>query len=221
MTARGELTRERIPACAARRCGSRSCAGLKDNAAMTRLTLCLAALALGAAAATPAQSPEASDWGYYGGDMFGQRYSSLDQITRANVRRLTVAWTYRTGELGAGFAQARRLTFEATPVLAFGRLYLETGTNIVIALDPVSGRELWRYDPRVDRARRYAEFTARGVSVWASSDPNRTGPCARRLFTGTVDARLLAIDADTGRLCTDFGSGGQVDLTRGVRIRHR
>src|SRR5690349_13004544 len=206
MTARGELTWERIPACAARRCGSRSCAGLKDNAAMTRLTPCLAALALGAAAATPAQSPEASDWGYYGGDMFGQRFSSLDQINRANVRRLTVAWTYRTGELGAGFAQARRLTFEATPVLAFGRLYLETGTNIVIALDPVTGREQWRFDPRVDRTRRYAESTARGVSVWASTNPRAPGPCARRIFTGTIDARLLAIDADTGKPCADFGS---------------
>jgi quinoprotein glucose dehydrogenase len=206
---------------------SRSAAAVADNAAMThtarnvRAAAALAALALGAAAAVPAQNPEASDWGYYGGDMFGQRYSSLDQINRGNVKRLTVAWIYRTGELGAGSAQARRLTFEATPVLAFGRLYLETGTNIVIALDPVSGRELWRYDPRVDRARRYAEFTARGVSVWASNDPHRTGPCARRLFTGTVDARLLAIDADTGRLCTDFGSAGQVDLTRGVRIRDR
>jgi quinoprotein glucose dehydrogenase len=188
---------------------------------MTRLTLCLAALALGAAAATPAQSPEASDWGYYGGDMFGQRYSSLDQINRANVRRLTVAWTYRTGELGAGFAQARRLTFEATPVLAFGRLYLETGTNIVIALDPVTGREQWRFDPRVDRTRRYAESTSRGVSVWAATDPRRTGPCVRRIFTGTIDARLLALDAETGRPCADFASGGQLDLTRGVRIRDR
>ncbi|HVH84801.1 MAG TPA: PQQ-binding-like beta-propeller repeat protein, partial [Steroidobacteraceae bacterium] len=184
-------------------------------------SLTLAALALGATAPAPAQSPEASDWGYYGGDMFGQRYSSLDQINRANVRQLTVAWTYRTGELGAGFAQARRLTFEATPVLAFGRLYLETGTNIVIALDPVSGHEQWRFDPRVDRARRYAESTSRGVSVWANTDPRWTGPCAHRVFTGTIDARLLAIDADTGKPCADFGSGGQVDLTRGIRIRDR
>ncbi|HXY96332.1 MAG TPA: pyrroloquinoline quinone-dependent dehydrogenase [Steroidobacteraceae bacterium] len=186
------------------------------------LGLCLAAVALGAGSATPAQSPEASDWGYYGGDMFGQRYSSLDQINRANVRRLTVAWTYRTGELGAGFVQARRLTFEATPVLAFGRLYLETGTNIVIALDPESGRELWRFDPRVDRTRRYSENSSRGVSVWASTDP-RWGPkpCGRRIFTGTIDARLLALDADTGSPCADFGDAGQVDLTRGIRIRDR
>ena len=181
----------------------------------------LLALAVLAAARAPAQSPEASDWGYYGGDMFGQRFSSLDQINRGNVARLTVAWTYHTGELGAGYAQARRLTFEATPVLAFGKLYLETGTNIVIALDPETGREQWRFDPRVDRTVRYAESSARGVSVWASTDPRWSGPCARRVFTGTLDARLLALDADTGRPCADFGAGGQVDLTQGVRIRDR
>ena len=181
----------------------------------------LLAVALLAGAPLAAQSPEASDWGYYGGDMFGQRYSSLDQINRTNVRRLAVAWIYRSGELGAGYAQARRLTFEATPVLAFGRLYLETGTNIVIALDPATGREQWRFDPRIDRSRRYAESTARGVSVWANSDPRWSGPCLRRVFTGTLDARLLALDAETGRPCTDFGSAGQVDLTRGIRIRDR
>ena len=181
----------------------------------------LLVLALLAAARAPAQSPEASDWGYYGGDMFGQRFSSLDQINRGNVARLTVAWTYHTGELSAGYAQARRLTFEATPVLAFGKLYLETGTNIVIALDPETGREQWRFDPHVDRTVRYAESSARGVSVWASTDPRWSGPCARRVFAGTLDARLLALDADTGRPCADFGAGGQVDLTQGVRIRDR
>jgi len=180
-----------------------------------------AALALGFAGAARAQSPAASDWGYYGGDLFGQRFSSLDQINRGNVTRLTVAWTYRTGELGAGFAQARRLTFEATPVLAFGRLYLETATNIVIALDPVTGREQWRFDPHIDRTQRYAESTARGVSLWASTDPRAAGPCIRRVLTGTLDARLLALDADTGRPCAGFGNAGQVDLTRGIRIRDR
>jgi quinoprotein glucose dehydrogenase len=221
----------------AARCGSRSAHSLADNASMrsaaadsrlaakpvARLAAAgsLAALALALAGPLRAQSPAASDWGYYGGDMFGQRFSTLDQIKRSNVARLVVAWTYRTGELGAGFAQARRLTFEATPVLAFGRLYLETGTNIVIALDPVTGREQWRFDPRIDRTRRYAESAARGVSVWASTEPHASGPCTRRIFTGTLDARLLALDADTGKPCTGFGSGGELDLTRGLRIRDR
>jgi quinoprotein glucose dehydrogenase len=103
-------------------------------------------------------------------------------------------------------------------VLAFGRLYLETATNVVIALDPESGRERWRFDPHIDRARRYAEASARGVSAWAASDA-AGGVCRRRIFSGTLDARLLALDADTGRPCSDFGAGGQVDLTRGLRIR--
>jgi quinoprotein glucose dehydrogenase len=99
------------------------------------------ALLLALHGVTRAQSPDASDWGYYGGDAFGQHFSSLDQIKRENVRNLAVAWTYRTGELGAGFARSSKLTFEATPVLAFGLLYIETATNIVIALDPEKGVE--------------------------------------------------------------------------------
>ncbi len=182
-------------------------------------TLCaVAALSLAARAAL-AQAPGSSDWGYYGGDALGQHFSSLDQINRGNVARLRPVWSYRTGELGEGFASARKLTFEATPVLAFGLLYLETATNVVIALDPESGRERWRFDPHIDRARRYAEASARGVSLWSASDAAGSGACRHRLFTGTLDARLLALDADTGRPCSDFGAGGEVDLTREVRIR--
>ena len=179
----------------------------------------MAALPCVASSGALAQSPDASDWGYYGGDASGQRFSSLGEINRGNVSRLKVVWTYRTGELGAGFTRAGKLTFEATPVLAFGLLYVETGTNIVIALDPESGHERWRVDPHIDRARHYAEASSRGVSVWESTDAGQTGLCRRRIFTGTLDARLLALDAETGRPCVDFGGSGQVDLTRGLRIR--
>jgi len=168
-----------------------------------------------------AQSPDASDWGFYGGDAFGQHYSSLDQIKRENVRNLAVAWTYRTGELGAGFARANKLSFEATPVLAFGLLYLETVTNVVIALDPETGVQRWRYDPHTDRKRLYSDVAARGVSIWEDPDPARQDPCKRRVFTGTLDARLIALDAATGLPCEDFGSRGQIDLTTGMRIRDR
>jgi quinoprotein glucose dehydrogenase len=168
-----------------------------------------------------AQTPDASDWGYYGGDMFGQRFSRLNEINRKNVTHLTVAWTYRTGENGAGFARANKLSFEATPVLAFGLLYLETPTNIVIALDPETGVQRWRFDPHIDRSRQYAEASSRGVSIWEDSDSRHTGACTRRVLTGTLDARLLAMDAGTGEPCKDFGTGGQVDLTNGLRIRDR
>jgi quinoprotein glucose dehydrogenase len=168
-----------------------------------------------------AQTPNASDWGYYGGDMFGQRFSRLNEINRKNVTHLTVAWTYRTGENGAGFARANKLSFEATPVLAFGLLYLETPTNILIALDPETGVQRWRFDPHIDRSRQYAEASSRGVSIWEDSDSRHIGACTRRVLTGTLDARLLAVDAATGEPCKDFGTAGQVDLTSGLRIRDR
>lgn len=168
-----------------------------------------------AAPQTAAQSPAASDWGYYGGDVFGRRFSNLNQITRGNVAKLTLAWRYRTGELGAGLASADKLTFEATPVLAFGLLYLETGTNVVLALDPQSGELRWRFDPHIDRGRKFGELSARGVSVWENPTA-APGPCKRRVFSGTIDARLLALDADKGEPCRGFGAAGQVDLTQGT-----
>ena len=170
---------------------------------------------------TLAQTPDASDWGYYGGDMFGQRFSSLNEINRKNVTHLTVAWTYRTGENGAGFARANKLSFEATPVLAFGLLYLETPTNILIALDPETGVQRWRFDPHIDRSRPYSEASSRGVSIWEDPDSRHTGACTRRVLSGTLDARLLAVDAGTGEPCKEFGTAGEVDLTSGLRIRDR
>jgi len=185
------------------------------------ILLAAGALTMTASTVTSAQSPNASDWGYYGGDPFGQHFSSLAEINRKNVSHLAVAWTYRTGENGAGLARASKLSFEATPVLAFGLLYLETPTNIVIALNPETGKQQWRFDPHIDRSRPYAETSSRGVSVWDDSDSKHQGLCARRVFTGTLDARLLALDAQTGTPCKDFGTQGQIDLTRGIRIVDR
>jgi quinoprotein glucose dehydrogenase len=189
--------------------------------AFARLSARRLALLFSMASAASAQSPDTSDWGYYGGDIYGQKYSNLTQIDRSNVAKLEVAWTYRTGELGEGFARADDLTFEATPVLAFGTLYLSTGTNIIIALDPVTGKERWRYDPRVNRRLDFSEVTSRGVTVWEDPDLNNRGPCSRRVFMGTIDARLIAVDAGTGKPCADFGTGGSVDLALGMNVRDR
>jgi quinoprotein glucose dehydrogenase len=181
-------------------------------------TAILAATLL-AATTTHSQSPQSSDWGYYGRDSGGQRHSPLAQVNRSNVTELEVAWTYRTRELGAGFARADKLAFEATPVLAFDMLYLSTPTNIVIALDPETGRERWRHDPRIDRARRYSEATSRGVTAWQDPRAQPGTFCSRRIFTGTLDARLIALDAVTGAACTGFGARGTIDLSAGTRAR--
>ncbi|MGH8238358.1 MAG: PQQ-binding-like beta-propeller repeat protein, partial [Steroidobacteraceae bacterium] len=182
--------------------------------------MALLVLAMSAASAAPPgrqSDDDESQWGSYGGDPGGNRHSPLTQINRQNVGKLAIAWTYRTGELGADFARADTLTFEATPILVRGSLYLSTATNIVIALDPATGQQRWRYDPRIDRARRYSEATSRGVSSWVDASAEPTAACAHRILVGTLDARLIALDGRTGRPCRDFGNGGKVDLNEGVR----
>lgn len=158
-----------------------------------------------------------SGWYAYGGDAGGTRYAPLEQIDRSNVGDLEVAWTYRTGELGEGSPVAGKLTFEATPVLFEGTLYLSTAFGKVIALDPATGVERWVYDPEVDRTKRYSELTSRGVSVWLDEEAEAGAACRARLFIGTIDARLIALDAATGEPCEDFGKRGQVDLGAGFR----
>jgi quinoprotein glucose dehydrogenase len=172
-----------------------------------------------ASAAPPGRQSDddESQWGSYGGDPGGNRHSPLAQINRQNVGQLEIAWTYRTGELGADFARADTLTFEATPILVRDSLYLSTATNIVIALDPATGQQRWRYDPRIDRQRRYSEATSRGVSSWIDDAAEPTAACSHRILMGTLDARLIALDGHTGRPCRDFGNGGKVDLNEGVR----
>ena len=183
--------------------------------AMTVLGLAMCA----ASAAPPGRQSDDDElqWGAYGGDPGGNRHSALTQINRTNVDKLKIAWTYRTGELGADFARADTLTFEATPILVRDSLYLATATNIVIALDPLNGQQRWRYDPRIDRTRRYSEATSRGVSSWIDDAADPAAPCAHRILTGTLDARLIALDGRTGQPCRDFGTGGKVDLNEGVR----
>ena len=174
-------------------------------------------------AAPPGRQSEedSAGWAWYGGDAGGNRYSEAAQIGAGNVDRLTIAWTYRTGELGAGFARAEKLAFEATPILVRDTLFLSTPTSIVIALDPATGHERWRYDPKIPRDVRYSEGTSRGVSSWIDPAADSVSSCAHRIFIGTLDARLLAIDGSTGKPCADFGTQGSVDLTQGIRPTHR
>ena len=132
-----------------------------------------------------------------------------------NVTRLKVAWTYHTGALEPESPSNRKAAFESTPLLAEGTLYLTTPYNHVIALDPATGAEKWKFDPQVDRSRDYSEVTNRGVAAWIDRQAPLDAACRLRIFEGTIDARLLAIDGRTGKLCFS------IDLTAGVQLRDR
>jgi quinoprotein glucose dehydrogenase len=153
---------------------------------------------------------EEPGWLAYGGDAGGTRYSAAAQITPANINRLAVAWTYSTRDVETKGEAMRRASFEDTPILAEGRLYVCSPFNEVSALDPGTGKEIWRFDPEIDTAIHYPnDFVCRGVAYWR--DPNHTAElCAARIFLATNDRRLIALDAETGRPCANFGDKGTV-----------
>ena len=170
---------------------------------------------LGLSGALLAQS---AGWPAYGGTVAGTRYSPAAQITPANVSQLAVAWTFHTGALaGATATMKSKMAFEATPILDHGTLYLSTPLDQVIALDAATGTLRWRYDPQLNTKEDFSEMSSRGVALW--SDRRARGACARRVFVGTLDGRLVALDATTGKPCQDFGRQGQLDLTVGVNLR--
>src|SRR5689334_3422069 len=129
----------------------------------------LSATALVALATTAAaqNARENGEWRTYGHDAANTRYAPLAQITRENVARLTVAWTYRTGEVDSTRFHIRRdFRFEATPLMVDGTLYLSTPLGRVIALDPATGRERWTFDAKPDIGGEWGDFANRGVSTW-------------------------------------------------------
>lgn len=169
----------------------------------------LAAGALVSALWCSAQAAE-TGWAYYGGDAGGQRYSSAAQITPANVKRLRPVWRFSTHDLATKGGAMRRAAFEDTPILDDGKLFVCSPFNEVSALDPGTGHELWRFDPRIDPFLRYPnDYTCRGVAYWRGSDK---GACAARIYMVTNDRRLFALDADTGRPCKGFGKDGSVSI---------
>ncbi len=177
------------------------------------------------------------EWQAYGRTEFGDRYSPLKQITPGNIGKLQEAWRIRTGDMPTA-KDPVEITNQNTPLKVNGMLYACTAHSKVLALDPDTGKEIWRFDPQIqgpngDDFRGWAHMTCRGVSYYdeanfknsdAISQPATLSPagqaiaasCPRRLFLPTADARLIAINADTGKVCEDFGNKGAVDLKTGI-----
>jgi membrane-bound PQQ-dependent dehydrogenase (glucose/quinate/shikimate family) len=156
----------------------------------------------------------AQEWRFYGGDAGGTRFSPLTEINRENVSRLVRAWTYHTHEVDRGGEATDRhriAPFESTPLVVDGVLYFSTPSSRVIALDAETGNEIWQFDPQAGNVQPRRYFQHRGVAYWQ----NETGDDRRILF-GTLDGRLISLNAKTGKPSGDFGEAGVVDLTVGV-----
>jgi quinoprotein glucose dehydrogenase len=151
------------------------------------------------------------EWPAYGHDAGGSRYSPLHQVNTDNVKKLTPAWTFQTGELKTyeGTNAIEKAAFEATPLMIGQTLYFSTPTSRVFAVDASSGKERWMYDPRIDLNKDYSEISSRGVSAWLGNN-------GMRIFVATIDGRLIALDAQTGKPISNFGNQGTVDLKEGI-----
>lgn len=155
-------------------------------------------------------------WPVVGGDDGGQTYAPLADIDADNVSRLQPAWRYHHGDFSNGTERHGATALQVTPLVVGDTLYFCTPYNRVIALDAESGQERWIYDPKVNLDQVYTPV-CRGVAYWRDAAAAPQAHCAARIYTNTVDARLLAVDAQDGKPCADFGPDGRgVDLLQGL-----
>ena len=181
---------------------------------------------LASALACPGPAYSQQQWSSYGGGPGGGHYSPLTQINPANVSELELAWEHRSGDFraarkgragstfGAADGPRPQSAMQVTPIVVEDSLYYCTPFNRVFALDAATGAERWVYDPKVDTDP-IALTNCRGVSSWRSRRPMGKA-CDHRIFTGTLDGRLIALDAATGKPCEDFGNNGELDLREGL-----
>src|SRR5499427_6452766 len=152
--------------------------------------------------------PRSGGWDTYAGNAQGRRYSPLTQINTKNVSALKLAWQYGVADASAGSVSAAGRS-QAVPIFIRGVLYTSTSRRTIVALDPATGKEIWKYE--LDKG----GAPNRGVSYW----PGDSGSPAR-IFAGTTDGRLLALDATTGQLISTFGVKGAVDLRASVADKY-
>ena len=156
------------------------------------LSALVLACAVTAASHGHAADPPSGDWPVYGHDPGSTRFSPLAQVNRDNVSKLTVAWTFHTGDISDGRGDRRRSGFETTPIVVDSTLYLTTGFNRIIALDPATGAQRWAFDPQTALTLGYGDgLINRGVATWLDSERPASQPCRRRIYEATLDARLV------------------------------
>ncbi|AJD52602.1 quinoprotein glucose dehydrogenase [Thalassospira xiamenensis M-5 = DSM 17429] len=157
----------------------------------------------------------AGDWHQYGRTPFGQRYSPLDQINTDNVATLEQAWVFQTGDVRRS-EDVPETTYQVTPLKINDTLYLCTPHSWAMAIDAKTGQEKWRFDPEVPDNTDRQHQTCRGVTFYQDTTMSADASCAARVYLPTSDARLIALDANNGEICADFGDQGTVHLEEGM-----
>lgn len=164
--------------------------------------------------ATPLVTGTAT-WDSFHGQLNAQKYSPLTQITADNVGKLTKVWEFHTGDVSDGKGDTPATVWSATPIFANDMLYIGTPFDRLIALDPGTGKEKWHYDTKSSRkALTQPVLKNRGVSYWQAKNPVTGEACQKMVYMGTVDGKLFALDADSGKPCSGFANNGVLDLNQ-------
>ena len=154
-----------------------------------------------------------ADWPAYGGTHRALRYSPLEEITKDNVAGLEKIWEFRTGDLPR---DDEPFGNQNTPVKVGDRLYLCSAMNKIFALDAATGTQFWTFDPEVSTDAVGYNASCRGLVYFEDPTAEQGELCATRVVNLTHDARMIALDTETGQLCPDFGNGGIVNLMQGI-----
>lgn len=175
------------------------------------------------------QDQQQKDWDNYGNTPEGSRFVALDQINRDNIKDLKVAWTFHTGDIPLS-PSGNGAEDQQTPLQVGNRLFLCTPHNNVIAVDVDSGKKVWEHDVN---AKSKVWNRCRGLAYFDASKPvtqpsvGKSSPvlppvlaaddkCTRRILMNTIDAQLMAFNAEDGSTCQNFGENGVVDLKKGL-----
>ena len=159
--------------------------------------------------------PGTPTWDSFHGQLNAQKYSPLTQITADNVGKLTKVWEFHTGDVSDGKGDTPATVWSATPIFANDTLYIGTPFDRLIALDPGTGKEKWHYDTKSSRkALTQPVLKNRGVSYWQAKNPVSGEACQKMVYMGTVDGKLFALDADSGKPCSGFANNGVLDLNQ-------
>jgi len=159
--------------------------------------------------------PGTATWDSFHGQLNAQKYSPLTQITADNVGKLTKVWEFHTGDVSDGKGDTPATVWSATPIFANDTLYIGTPFDRLIALDPGTGKEKWHYDTKSSRkALTQPVLKNRGVSYWQAKNPVTGEACQKMVYMGTVDGKLFALDADSGKPCSGFAKNGVLDLNQ-------
>jgi len=159
--------------------------------------------------------PDTPVWNSFHGQLSAQKYSPLSQINTSNVGKLKLAWQYRTGDVSDGSGDKPATVWSATPLFANDTLYIGTPFYRIVALDPGTGKVRWTFDTHSTlKALTQPDLKNRGVSYWEAAHPVKGEVCQKIVYIGTMDARLFAVDADTGKPCPDFADHGVLDVNK-------